>query len=550
MISALSKQSRSQSDRTAFQTRTVVVVIALLALVIGVFFRFYHLERKVYDGDEVYTSLRFLGESERDAVRRAPSFRTMGDLRLLIHPIPSYGSPDALGPMRTLAVEEPHHAPVFYELGHLWVAVFGNSIAAVRALPAVLSLLALPLAFWLGVELFGSRYSGWIALALTSLSPIAVALAQDAREYSLWSVATLALALALLRALRRDNLRAWIIVAVLTAVSCYIYTLTILVVLGLAVYTAVAYRRSSGVLVHCALSLSAGLLAFTPWLYLIFERRALISHSLGSVLVGRLSPAEVLRSFVSGMKLNVLDYAIMRTSLLGEMTTVLALAAILAAFVVVIRSYPPRVWLFVVLPSVVCALPFIVADLVLPGQRVREVRYFLPCFLFIDLTFAGAFTVLLLSRAKGAVALLFALLVARTSSIVVSSQAVTSWTTQWDQSLNVASTIDEAKRPLIVGDNLLLYDIVLADYVRSDVAVVVRPRCYECSLPDPPPVEARNLPPGPFSEVFALGPSPKLQSMLQSWARAQHPPIPYTCINARRNCRSRLNVEPQFDVAR
>jgi uncharacterized membrane protein len=297
LISALPQRPFAESKAKASQAPRLIVGIALLALGIGIFFRFYHLDQKVYDGDEVYTSLRFLGESERDAVRHAYRFSTAGELRSLIYPTPAYGSADPLSPARALAAEEPHHAPIFYELGHFWVAVFGNSIAAVRALPAALSLLALPLVFWLGVELCDSQSAGRIALALMTLSPFAVALAQDAREYSLWSVATLALALALLRALRRDDLRVWAVVAVLTAVSCYIYTLTPLVILAFAVYVALAFRRSSHLLVRCAISFGAGLLAFAPWLWLIVERRALVTHTLGSVLIGKLSPTDVVRSF-------------------------------------------------------------------------------------------------------------------------------------------------------------------------------------------------------------------------------------------------------------
>jgi hypothetical protein len=246
------------------------------------------------------------------------------------------------------------------------------------------------------------------------------------------------------------------------------------------------------------------------------------------------------------MKLNVLYFGGMRTSLRGELATGLAIIAIVAAFVVIIRSYPQRVWLLVVLPVVVCALPLLLAGLVLPGQWVREVRYFLPCFLFIDLAFAGAFAALISSRPKLGVALLIALLAARTSSIAASSQAYTWWSTQWDQSLSVVPIIDDAKRPLIVSDNFLLYSIVLANYVRPDITVVLRPRCYECSLPDLPPVQAHDLPSGPFSAVFALGPSPGLQATLQSWTRSRHPPEAYACINVRGNCRSVLNVEPQY----
>ncbi len=56
-----------------------VVALAVLAMALGIVFRFYHIDRKVYWGDEAYTSLRILGRLESDLIARAPQFRQVRD---------------------------------------------------------------------------------------------------------------------------------------------------------------------------------------------------------------------------------------------------------------------------------------------------------------------------------------------------------------------------------------------------------------------------------------------------------------------------------------
>src|SRR5919107_5926283 len=45
--------------------------------------------------------------------------------------------------------------PLYYLLLHGWMALFGESEAATRALSLIFALLAVPVAFWAGTTLFG-----------------------------------------------------------------------------------------------------------------------------------------------------------------------------------------------------------------------------------------------------------------------------------------------------------------------------------------------------------------------------------------------------------
>ncbi|MGH7727697.1 MAG: glycosyltransferase family 39 protein [Vulcanimicrobiaceae bacterium] len=524
-------------------------MIVLAALALGCYFRFTGLDHKVYDGDEVYSSLHMFGETEAPLVRQATRFRGAHDLWLVLHPSSAGGSPDWLAPARALATEEPQSPPAYYELAHFWVGAFGNSIATTRLLSALLSLLALPCAFWLAVELYGSRRAGWLALALVSLSPVQVLFAQQAREYALWSAALLALTAAVLRAMRLGGTKEWALVAALFAFALYVDPLTLL--LGgalLLAATLLAARRDWGIPLRCALALGVGLVANLPWLAILLSNLRASSRGMNSILVSRLSPLEVLRVFAGGLRLSFLDLDFEHTSKLGVVSTAVAVIVIVVALAFVVRRYGARAWLFVLLPIAATSLPFVLADLLVGGQRVINFRYFIPTMLFIDLAVVGllaAATTARNRRVAGAAYLaVVVLLAARIVSCAASARANTWWSEQWDDSIAVARAIDSAPHSLLVSDDYLLYSLALSNYLRPDVEVVLRPQCYLCADRNLPRVSAGDLPRGHFGTVFALGPSPQLQQLLKTEVPRRYPGARYRCINVRQNCTSDLNIEP------
>ncbi len=82
------------------------------------------------------------------------------------------------------ALRHDGHPPLFYVLLHGWMQVFGEGDFAVRALPGVFGLLALPLAFIIGRRR-GGMVLAWLTTAVVAVSPFAVRYSDEARMYSL-----------------------------------------------------------------------------------------------------------------------------------------------------------------------------------------------------------------------------------------------------------------------------------------------------------------------------------------------------------------------------
>src|ERR1700729_270668 len=147
-------------------------------------------------------TIHLLGYSEADIVRASPHLTHASDIQAYFR-LPSDRSHDGLtSTVAGLAAEDPQHPPLYYVLAHLWVDVFGSSLSAIRALPALFGILALPCVFWLALELFRSRATALVALGLFALSPVFVLYSQEAREYSLWTIVVALASVAFLRALR------------------------------------------------------------------------------------------------------------------------------------------------------------------------------------------------------------------------------------------------------------------------------------------------------------------------------------------------------------
>ncbi len=110
--------------------------------------------------------------------------------------------------------------PLFYVLLHGWTGIFGTSNLAVRALPGVIGVATLPLAWLAGKRLAGT-WAAWAAMLLVATSPFAIRYATEARMYSLVALLTALGYLALDRALRHPRLGNLTAVAAVTALLLY-----------------------------------------------------------------------------------------------------------------------------------------------------------------------------------------------------------------------------------------------------------------------------------------------------------------------------------------
>ena len=74
--------------------------------------------------------------------------------------------------------------PLYYLLLNLWLQVAGSSEAAVHGLSVLLAVLCVPVAWWGGRLLFGTR-TAWIAALLAAVNPFMTQYAQEGRMYAL-----------------------------------------------------------------------------------------------------------------------------------------------------------------------------------------------------------------------------------------------------------------------------------------------------------------------------------------------------------------------------
>jgi len=78
--------------------------------------------------------------------------------------------------------------PTYYLLLRGWMAMWGDSEAALRSLSAVASTLCIPVIYFLGRELFG-KLQGMLGALLFALCPLSLYFAQEARVYTLFMLA-------------------------------------------------------------------------------------------------------------------------------------------------------------------------------------------------------------------------------------------------------------------------------------------------------------------------------------------------------------------------
>jgi uncharacterized membrane protein len=117
--------------------------LVIIILVVGVFFRFVNLDHKVYGFDETFTLLRISGYTESEVVSQVCNGQEIGveDLQKYQRIALEKSLTDTV---KSLAVEDSQHPPLYYLMVRLWVQKFGSSVAAIRSLSALMSLIAFP----------------------------------------------------------------------------------------------------------------------------------------------------------------------------------------------------------------------------------------------------------------------------------------------------------------------------------------------------------------------------------------------------------------------
>jgi len=379
-------------------TERIVVALAVLALACGVALRFAGLGHKLYTNDEATTSVHVSGHTLADFLGAAAAgqIKTAADALRYQQVDPATGPADVV---RSLAVEDPQHPPLFYVLERRWEGIAGASVAARRSLPALFGVLGILTAYAFGCTLVDSRRYGLVLAALVAVSPFHILYAQQAREYSLWTVFVFASSAVLLRALRpAPDRRLWAAFAALTAAGLYTDVLYLYTLLAQGLYVVIAYRRDfrRGALPFAG-GAGLGLVAFAPWL------AALVTHAgtvTNNAYLGAPLPAQALALkwlFNLGAVFYDLDFVWHASALI--VLPILALAAFGIAQLLRRRPGAAR---YVLALGLVTLAAFLVPDLVRHESRSTAARYLIPTWLALEAAVAFAVWTLLRSDKRSA----------------------------------------------------------------------------------------------------------------------------------------------------
>ena len=457
-------------------------------LCLGVFFRFYNLDKKVYWIDEVYTSLWISGYTWNEALKTiANRVVDINDLHKFQFPSDEKG---IFSIIQVKSVSNPEHPPLYYLLLKLWLEFFGDSIWVTRSLAVFASLLIFPCIYWLCRELFEPRRVALMAVVLVSVSPFHVLYSQEARQYSLWTVIILLSSGMLLRALSSRTKFLWILYAVTVALGLYIHSLFALVITAHGVYVIGIHLNEVSMkpfhlprqLISYIIATLAGIMTFVPWLYLIFSNLSSVGRNLLSF-----NGAENILYLMAMWGFNFssvfmdagYSFRYVENFDLGVLIsyTIQVLILILAAYSIyfLYSTTIQRIWLFIFSLIVIPFLCLAIPDLLL-GETKSGIgsRYLAASYLGIQLAVAyllatkmgsGFYKQRIFWKVVSSLVILWGVV-----SCVIISRADTWWTKIGDYyTPRVVRYINNANSPtLIIGNSSQLFTLsyLVNPYVR------------------------------------------------------------------------------------
>ncbi|MEM9216895.1 MAG: glycosyltransferase family 39 protein [Cyanobacteria bacterium P01_F01_bin.150] len=361
--------------------------VLILLLVFGVFFRFYHIDHKVYWYDETMTSLRISGYTQpqfEDTVYGKKRLK-IGELRDQ-YQYPTNGS--TTDDMWTALAQHPEHSPAYYALTRVWMQLWPNQVLSIRLLSVLISLLAFPCIYWLTWELFGSHLVSWMATATLAISPFHILYAQEAREYSLWTVTILLSSATLLWANRRPSAQRWLVYSLTNTLGLYVHPFSAFVSVshGLYIFITERFRLSRRSLCF-AMAMVLSLILLTPWVALVWNQADLFVSNTASVTQPRsgflplfwlLNLSRLFFDFNQGPSaINPVHYILAGLLMLSVWR--LYQKASLNSFG------------FVILLMGVTGLALLGPDILLGGRRSSITRYAIPAYLGIQISMAFLF---------------------------------------------------------------------------------------------------------------------------------------------------------------
>lgn len=470
-------------DRT-FEKLNGWKFLIILLLTIGVFLRFAHLDEKVYSADEVRSILRLSGYTSQEFIDKTYK----GDI-ISLEEIQKYQKPNSeknLNDAIHALARNPEHPPLYHMITRFWMQIFNAPIEA-RIASILISYLALFGLYWLCLELFESPIPGWIVMALFAVSPFQILAAQNTTQYSLWSGMILLSSAALLKALRGNNKSYWLIYAVTLALGLYTHLFFTIVAFGQGIYVLIRERLhfNKNLIAYCFSSL-LGVLIFIPWILVFFSNLEKVEKNTQYYRQFKTNINEIIKTLYSNLGNVFIDFFHTRGKL-ENFLHFLILMLIIYSIYFMIRNTKIKVWSFILILILITPVVQIVPDLISQSIRSLQSRYYLPCFLGIQLAVAYLISNRIISTSVNIwlrrfwqfifltlllLGIISGIILSRTNDAGLDDQRGTASS----QNLAIASVINQAKKPLVISDTTHSFVLALSHLLKPEASFQLFPK--------------------------------------------------------------------------
>lgn len=186
--------------------------------------------------------------------------------------------------------------PLYHFALHGWMSLLGHGHFALRALPALVGVLAILLAFGLGRELSDEKTALSLAFVV-ALSSTAVWFSREATMYSTLVALTIGVGWAFARWLRDGSWKAWGAMTLVKCAGLYVHYFFGFGFLAEGAYLLIR-RRERTVWLRWLLSHLVVVIVFAPWLPILHKQMSRVSGDFHLPSLRLLDPANAVRQWI------------------------------------------------------------------------------------------------------------------------------------------------------------------------------------------------------------------------------------------------------------
>lgn len=451
-----------------------LIILIIITLILSIFFRFNNLDQRVYSADEVRGLLRISGYTSQEFIEQFFDGNIVSTEELQRYQRPN--SDKRLTDSIKAFAGNAEHPPLYYLMTRFWMQVFNHPIAS-RVLAILFGILLFPCLYWFCLELFEFPLTGWIAISLVAISPYQILISQTARQYTLWAVMIVLSSTALLKSLRVESQKNWIIYAATLALGFYSHLFFTFISIGHGIYVFIIEGwRLNKKIVSYLLASSLGILTFIPWILVITNNSEKINNNTRYYRQFNPSIQAIIQRLSSNLCNVFIDF--LGKTRIEKYLDILILILVAYSLYFLCRYSPRKIWLFLFLLIVVPSLAIIIPDLLGSGIRSYQARYFVPGYLAIQLTVAYLISHCInLNSSNSWKRRFWQLVFLSLLSLGVISGVIISQTNDWDwdrgsaSSINrqLAPVINKAEQPLVISEATHSFILALSYLVEPKV---------------------------------------------------------------------------------